>query len=135
MNFYTFSLSCVDQCGRFGSSGKSSRTDYKGNVLYRLCLVGSLSSTEFQVPFLCTPGSEQIRATMERDQVTSTLEDVGAIVLANACGPCIGQVITCRSIMLSNADILCSGSARVKTAKKMVTALFIIFRISLNISK
>ncbi|KIK04281.1 hypothetical protein K443DRAFT_648638 [Laccaria amethystina LaAM-08-1] len=45
----------------------------------------------FQVPFLCTPGSEQIRATMERDGVTSALVDVGAVVLANACGPCIGQ--------------------------------------------
>ncbi|KAH9944534.1 aconitate hydratase [Epithele typhae] len=44
-----------------------------------------------QIPFLCTPGSEQIRATIERDQITSQLEDVGATVLANACGPCIGQ--------------------------------------------
>ncbi|KAI0757171.1 aconitate hydratase [Daedaleopsis nitida] len=44
-----------------------------------------------KVPFLCTPGSEQIRATIERDQVTSELESVGATVLANACGPCIGQ--------------------------------------------
>ncbi|KAL9716049.1 aconitate hydratase [Leucoagaricus gongylophorus] len=44
-----------------------------------------------KVPFLCTPGSEQIRATIERDNVTSVLEDVGAVVLANACGPCIGQ--------------------------------------------
>ncbi|KAF9015365.1 aconitase family-domain-containing protein [Cyathus striatus] len=44
-----------------------------------------------KVPFLCTPGSEQIRATMERDNVTSSLEGVGAVVLANACGPCIGQ--------------------------------------------
>lgn len=44
-----------------------------------------------KVPFLCTPGSEQIRATMERDGITSTLEDIGAVVLANACGPCIGQ--------------------------------------------
>ena len=44
-----------------------------------------------QVPFLCTPGSEQIRATIERDRVTEVLEDVGATVLANACGPCIGQ--------------------------------------------
>lgn len=44
-----------------------------------------------KVPFLCTPGSEQIRATMERDGVITTLEDVGAVVLANACGPCIGQ--------------------------------------------
>ncbi|KAF8323294.1 aconitate hydratase [Clavulina sp. PMI_390] len=44
-----------------------------------------------KVPFLCTPGSEQIRATIERDGLTETLEDVGAVVLANACGPCIGQ--------------------------------------------
>lgn len=44
-----------------------------------------------KVPFLCTPGSEQIRATIERDDVTSSLESVGATVLANACGPCIGQ--------------------------------------------
>ena len=43
------------------------------------------------VPFLCTPGSEQIRATIERDGFTEALEDVGALVLANACGPCIGQ--------------------------------------------
>jgi homoaconitase len=42
--------------------------------------------------FLCTPGSEQIRATIERDNITETLESVGAVVLANACGPCIGQV-------------------------------------------
>ncbi|KAG8856928.1 aconitate hydratase [Tulasnella sp. 330] len=44
-----------------------------------------------KVPFLCTPGSEQIRATIERDGLTEALEDVGAVVLANACGPCIGQ--------------------------------------------
>ena len=44
-----------------------------------------------QIPFLCTPGSEQIRATIERDGFTEALEDVGAVVLANACGPCIGQ--------------------------------------------
>lgn len=46
---------------------------------------------QIQVPFLCTPGSEQIRATIERDNVTEALESVGATVLANACGPCIGQ--------------------------------------------
>lgn len=44
-----------------------------------------------KVPFLCTPGSEQIRATIERDDVTKALQEVGATVLANACGPCIGQ--------------------------------------------
>lgn len=44
-----------------------------------------------KVPFLVTPGSELIRATIEKDGLQSTLEDVGATVLANACGPCIGQ--------------------------------------------
>jgi len=43
------------------------------------------------VPFLCTPGSEQIRATMEKDGLTQCFQDVGGVVLANACGPCIGQ--------------------------------------------
>jgi aconitate hydratase len=40
---------------------------------------------------LVTPGSEQVRATIERDGLLADLEAVGATVLANACGPCIGQ--------------------------------------------
>ncbi|MFM8713915.1 MAG: aconitase family protein, partial [Actinomycetota bacterium] len=40
---------------------------------------------------LVTPGSEQIRATIERDGLLADLEAIGATVLANACGPCIGQ--------------------------------------------
>ncbi len=42
-------------------------------------------------PFLVTPGSEQVRATIERDGQMAILESIGAQVLANACGPCIGQ--------------------------------------------
>ena len=41
--------------------------------------------------FTVTPGSEQIRATIERDGQLQTLEEFGGMVLANACGPCIGQ--------------------------------------------
>jgi homoaconitase len=41
--------------------------------------------------FFITPGSEQIRATLERDSTLATFESAGGIVLANACGPCIGQ--------------------------------------------
>lgn len=41
--------------------------------------------------FTITPGSEQIRATLERDGVLEIFEKVGGTVLANACGPCIGQ--------------------------------------------
>jgi aconitate hydratase len=43
------------------------------------------------VPLLVTPGSDQIRATIERDGQMEALGDIGATVLANACGPCIGQ--------------------------------------------
>lgn len=41
--------------------------------------------------FMITPGSEQIRATIERDGQLDTLSRIGGVVLANACGPCIGQ--------------------------------------------
>lgn len=41
--------------------------------------------------FVVTPGSEQIRATIARDGIMNTLEAAGGTVLANACGPCIGQ--------------------------------------------
>jgi len=41
--------------------------------------------------FTITPGSEQVRATIERDGYLKTLEEFGGKVLANACGPCIGM--------------------------------------------
>ncbi len=43
------------------------------------------------VPLMVTPGSEQVRATIERDGQLEALKEIGATVLANACGPCIGQ--------------------------------------------
>jgi len=42
-------------------------------------------------PYLVTPGSEQVRATIERDGQMRSLLDINGTVLANACGPCIGQ--------------------------------------------
>jgi aconitate hydratase len=41
--------------------------------------------------FTITPGSEQVRYTVERDGYLETFEKMGGVVLANACGPCIGQ--------------------------------------------
>ncbi len=41
--------------------------------------------------FTITPGSEQVRATVERDGQLETLTELGGLVLANACGPCIGM--------------------------------------------
>jgi len=75
------------------------------------CLVGSCTNSSYEditraagvarqaaarglrskVPLLVTPGSERVRATIERDGLLADLEEIGATVLANACGPCIGQ--------------------------------------------
>ena len=41
--------------------------------------------------FLLRPGSEQIYETIKQDGILAEFEEVGATVLANACGPCIGQ--------------------------------------------
>ena len=51
----------------------------------------SAKGLRVKTPLLITPGSEQIRATIERDGLLADLEAIGATVLANACGPCIGQ--------------------------------------------
>ncbi|MEI7980695.1 MAG: aconitate hydratase, partial [Bacteroidota bacterium] len=41
--------------------------------------------------FIITPGSEQIRYTCERDGLLEVFNDIGGVIMANACGPCIGQ--------------------------------------------
>jgi len=41
--------------------------------------------------FFISPGSEQVRSTVERDGLLNPLREIGGVVLANACGPCIGQ--------------------------------------------
>jgi len=51
----------------------------------------SAAGLKVRSPLLITPGSEQVRATIERDGLLDDLEAIGATVLANACGPCIGQ--------------------------------------------
>ena len=51
----------------------------------------SAAGLEPKTQFFITPGSEQIRATLARDSTLDTFSSAGATVLANACGPCIGQ--------------------------------------------
>ncbi|KAH9446200.1 hypothetical protein MJO28_011955 [Puccinia striiformis f. sp. tritici] len=75
------------------------------------CLIGSCTNSSYEdmsrvssiakqaldkgiqtkTKFMITPGSELINSTIERDGIKQTLESVGGVVLANACGPCIGQ--------------------------------------------
>ena len=51
----------------------------------------SAAGLEPKAEFFVTPGSEQIRATLARDSTLETFSSAGGTVLANACGPCIGQ--------------------------------------------
>src|ERR671918_398237 len=52
---------------------------------------GKAHGLKAAVALLVTPGSETVRATIERDGQMQSLKDIDAVVLANACGPCIGQ--------------------------------------------
>src|SRR5215813_8529856 len=88
--------------------GRAAREeDYPVHISY--ALVGSCTNSSYEdigraanvarqakaaglrvkTPLLITPGSEQVRATIERDGLLADLEAIGATVLANACGPCI----------------------------------------------
>lgn len=83
---------------------------YKDEV--RVCMIGSCTNSSYEdmtraasivkqarehgiektkADFFIAPGSEQVRATITRDGVASTFQSVGGLILANACGPCIGQ--------------------------------------------
>ncbi|CAI9735955.1 aconitate hydratase, mitochondrial-like [Octopus vulgaris] len=75
--------------GLIGSCTNSSYEDMCRSVsIAKQALEHGLKS---KAGFTITPGSEQIRATIERDRLTETLEAIDGCVLANACGPCIGQ--------------------------------------------
>lgn len=50
-----------------------------------------LKKLKTKAKFTITPGSEQVRFTAERDGLLDTFDEIGGVVLANACGPCIGQ--------------------------------------------
>jgi len=58
-------------------------------LIFLSCCEGIKAKCELIV----TPGSEQIRATMERDGLTDLFRQLGGRVLANACGPCIGYLL------------------------------------------
>ncbi len=51
----------------------------------------SAKNIKAKAEFTITPGSEMVRFTAERDGILDTFEKIGGVVLANACGPCIGQ--------------------------------------------
>ena len=72
-----------------GSCTNSSYEDIERVVEMAAVLIEK--GVKLKCKLLVTPGSEQVRATIERDGQMFKLQQLGAIVLANACGPCIGQ--------------------------------------------
>jgi aconitate hydratase len=72
-----------------GSCTNSSYEDMKraAHIATQALKAGMKAKT----PFLVTPGSERIFQTIKRDGIMETFEKIGGTVLANACGPCIGQ--------------------------------------------
>lgn len=75
--------------GLIGSCTNSSYEDIDraASIAKQALEKGLKAKSEFTI----TPGSEQVRATIERDGQLKTLTDFGGVVLANACGPCIGM--------------------------------------------
>ncbi len=75
--------------GLIGSCTNSSYEDM--SRVAEIAASASAQGLKVKSEFTITPGSEQVRATIERDGILAKLEAVGGTVLANACGPCIGQ--------------------------------------------
>ena len=77
------------EVGLIGSCTNSSYEDMErsASIVKDAVSKGLKAKSEFVI----SPGSEQIRATIERDGHITTFAKVGGVVLANACGPCIGQ--------------------------------------------
>ncbi len=75
--------------GLIGSCTNSSYEDITraASIARQALEKGLRANSEFTI----TPGSELVRYTMERDGLLKIFEDIGGVVLANACGPCIGQ--------------------------------------------
>ena len=79
----TISVSLIGKCTNSSYEDMSRAADIAKQAIEK----GIKTKTPLQV----TPGSEKIRETIERDGHIQLLRDIGANVLANACGPCIGQ--------------------------------------------
>ena len=77
------------EVGLIGSCTNSSYEDLERSASIAQQVIDK--KLELKSEFTITPGSEQVRFTAERDGQLGKLETIGGVVLANACGPCIGQ--------------------------------------------
>ncbi|MDR4492233.1 MAG: aconitate hydratase [Candidatus Nitrosocosmicus sp.] len=79
----TISVSLIGSCTNSSYEDMSRAADIAKQALEK--------GIKTRSPLQVTPGSEMIRETIERDGQIQLLREIGANVLANACGPCIGQ--------------------------------------------
>jgi aconitate hydratase len=77
------------EVGLIGSCTNSSYEDLTRSA--SVVTQAAAQNLKAKAEFTITPGSEQVRFTAERDGVLSTFDKIGGVVLANACGPCIGM--------------------------------------------
>lgn len=77
------------EVGLIGSCTNSSYEDLTRSA--SIVKAAKASGLKVKGDFIINPGSEQVRYTAERDGILAEFESVGAVVMANACGPCIGQ--------------------------------------------
>ena len=77
------------EVGLIGSCTNSSYEDMTRSA--SIAAQATAKNLKTKAEFTVTPGSELVRFTAERDGLLNTFEEIGGVVLANACGPCIGQ--------------------------------------------
>ena len=77
------------EVGLIGSCTNSSYEDMTRSA--SVAAQATAKNLKAKAEFTVTPGSELVRFTAERDGLLDTFEQIGGVVLANACGPCIGQ--------------------------------------------
>jgi aconitate hydratase len=77
------------EVGLIGSCTNSSYEDLTRSA--SVVTQAAAQNLKAKAEFTITPGSEQVRYTAERDGVLGTFDKIGGVVLANACGPCIGM--------------------------------------------
>ncbi|GAB3181589.1 aconitate hydratase [Telluribacter humicola] len=77
------------EVGLIGSCTNSSYEDMTRSA--SVAAQAATKNLKTRAEFTITPGSELVRYTAERDGILNTFENIGGVVLANACGPCIGQ--------------------------------------------
>ena len=132
--------------GLIGSCTNSSYEDMNRSVsVAQQALSHGLKSKSI---YTVTPGSEQIRATIERDGQAQVLREFGGMVLANACGPCIGQwdrqdikkgekntIVSSYNRNFTGRNDANPQTHAFVTSPELVTALSIVGRLDFNLLK